>query len=76
MRVGNDGITAVVDPQGLVRARLPRFVPGTLPVAFSVREGVTLNVRWPGWVAWASAIVLLISGFYMRIVAHMFKPKR
>ncbi len=76
VRVGNDGITAVVDPQGLVRARLPRFVPGTLPVAFSVREGVTLNVRWPGWVAWASAIVLLISGFYMRIVAHMFKPKR
>ncbi|WP_235910652.1 apolipoprotein N-acyltransferase [Deinococcus kurensis] len=72
VRAGNDGITAVVDPRGQVWARLPRFIPGTLPVAFSEREVLTLSVRWPGWVVWA-ALALVISGLYMRKVVHIFR---
>jgi apolipoprotein N-acyltransferase len=76
LRVGNDGITAVVDPQGQVRRRLVRFTPGTLPVMFDVREDRTLSVQWPGWVVWGAALGWVLICLHMRTVAHICRQSR
>ncbi len=45
LRVGNDGITALVDPLGEVRARLSRGARGALPVDYGVTSTLTPYVR-------------------------------
>ena len=50
VRAANDGITGVVDHQGLVRARLPQFQQSVLATEFQVMNGRTpYNVAgdWP-----------------------------
>ncbi|MGM9319647.1 apolipoprotein N-acyltransferase [Deinococcus aquaticus] len=76
LRAGNDGITAVVDPGGQVDRRLARWTPGTLPVAFDVREDRTLSVRWPGWVTGGSALALLLISLCASVPAHIFRQRR
>jgi len=46
LRAGNDGITALVDPLGEVRERLPRGGRGALEVRFGRSETVTPYVRY------------------------------
>ncbi len=46
LRVGNDGITALVDPMGRVITPLPRGEEGTLLVDFSLRDDLTPYVRY------------------------------
>ncbi|MDR9391364.1 MAG: apolipoprotein N-acyltransferase [Trueperaceae bacterium] len=52
LRAANDGITAVVDPTGTVRAELPRGVRDTLVVRYAEREDVTPFVRWGHLTPW------------------------
>lgn len=46
LRAGNDGITALVDPLGRVRAELPRGERGALTVRYGERSGITPYVRF------------------------------
>jgi len=46
LRVGNDGITALIDPSGQVVAELPRGGQRTLMAAFAPRRGLTPYVRF------------------------------
>lgn len=55
LRVGNDGITALVDPLGRVVTELPRAIQDTLLVNYNLRGGRTLYVRFGDWL-----IVLLL----------------
>ena len=48
LRVGNDGITALVDPAGRVKERLPRGPEGTLLVNFRMLDHKTPYVAY-GW---------------------------
>jgi apolipoprotein N-acyltransferase len=41
LRATNNGITAIVDPQGVVLARLPRFEAGVLTGEYRVMRGQT-----------------------------------
>lgn len=45
LRSTNDGITAIVDPQGTVTAHLPRFTPGVLRGQYHSMSGRTLFNR-------------------------------
>jgi apolipoprotein N-acyltransferase len=40
-RATNDGVTALVDAQGRISARLPRFEPGVLAGSLQPRVGAT-----------------------------------
>lgn len=64
LRVGNDGITALVNPRGEVIERLPRGIEGTLTVNFGLSDVITPYVRYGDWLIGALAIyaVLLTLG--------------
>ena len=46
LRATNDGITAIIAPNGDVTAALPRFEPGVLRGEFRATSGVTPFARW------------------------------
>ncbi|MGA0838345.1 MAG: apolipoprotein N-acyltransferase [Pseudomonadales bacterium] len=45
LRATNNGVTAIVDAKGVVRARLPQFEPGVLRGEWSVMTGLTPYAR-------------------------------
>jgi apolipoprotein N-acyltransferase len=60
LRVGNDGITALVDPLGQVVTELPRAIQDTLLVNYNLRRGRTLYVRFGDWLIVVLVIVAVI----------------
>ena len=63
LRAGNDGITAVVDPQGRTLQRLERFVPATLVADYATSDVLTPYVLYGDWLIWAvGGYTLLLIG--------------
>lgn len=62
LRVGNDGITALVNPLGEVVTELPRAIQDTLLVGYDLREGRTLYVRFGDWLVLVVLIAVLVLG--------------
>ena len=60
LRVGNDGVTAAVNPQGVVTQRLPRFMAASLAVKFAPVNVETWGVRLGDAGPWLTAVVLLL----------------
>jgi apolipoprotein N-acyltransferase len=60
LRVGNDGVTASVDPWGRVVRRLEQRVEGVLLAPYALREDQTPYVRLGDWVIVLAAALLLI----------------
>jgi apolipoprotein N-acyltransferase len=59
LRASHSGISAVVDADGGIVARLPFATAGTLVRPVPLRDGMTLYVRLGEWVVAGSAAVLL-----------------
>jgi apolipoprotein N-acyltransferase len=59
LRAGNDGITGVIDPAGVVRDRLDRGVRGTLEVAYARSDALTPYVRYGALTPW---LLLIATG--------------
>ena len=60
LRSTNDGITGIIDDEGNVVDRLPRFEAGVLTGTFHVVSGTTPYSRWlhlPLWVVLSSCVV-------------------
>ena len=67
LRAANSGVTAIVDPKGQVRARLPQFERGVLTGNFQVMQGRTPYNRFgDAWLIALSAITLLLAGLRKR----------
>jgi apolipoprotein N-acyltransferase len=49
LRATNNGITAIVDHQGRVRARLPQFEAGVLRGEYRLMNGLTPFGRFGPW---------------------------
>ena len=63
LRVGNDGVTAVVDPQGRTLQRLERFIPATLVADYALSDVISPYVRYGDWLIWAvGGYTLLLIG--------------
>ena len=63
LRAANSGVTAILDPQGLVAARLPQFEEGVLTGNFQVMQGRTPYSRFgDAWLIALSVISLLLAG--------------
>ena len=56
----NTGITAAIEADGRVRARLPQFAEGRLEVTAQGRSGATPYVRWRDWPIIAISLAVLI----------------
>ena len=64
LRSTNDGITAIVDDQGDVVDRLPRFEPGVLTGTFHMASGTTPYSRWlhlPLWVVLGVCAIVIVA---------------
>ena len=60
LRVGNDGVTAVVNPQGRTLQRLERHIPATLLADYATSDVVTLYVRYGDWLIIVVAVYALV----------------
>ena len=61
----NTGITAAIDRDGRVLARLPQFVTGGLEVAAQGYSGATPYVRYRDWPVLGVAVALLAAAFFV-----------
>ncbi len=59
LRATNNGITAVIDPAGRVRAALPQDRPGVLVSRFDYAGGQTAYTRWGDWFWWLAVVVTI-----------------
>jgi apolipoprotein N-acyltransferase len=73
LRSTNTGITAAIDPQGVVRAQLPRHIRSAIDVGFDFENQLTFYTRHGDWVAWLCSgvlVVAIISGVWRRLRLH------
>jgi len=60
MRVANDGITAIIDPRGAVKARIPRFKAEVLRGSVVPYRGLTPYASVGNWPIVALCIMMLL----------------
>lgn len=60
-RATNDGVTALVDAQGRISARLPRFEPGVLTGSLQPRTGTTPFAATGSWPTVLFAVLLVLA---------------
>ena len=70
LRAANSGVTAIVDPKGQVRARLPQFEHGVLTGSFQVMQGQTPYSRFgDAWLILLCAATASLAGWRRRFPA-------
>jgi apolipoprotein N-acyltransferase len=67
LRAANDGISAIIGPDGRVTATLPRFQPGVLTGSVQPRIGLTPYARFGNWPIVALSLVFLIGGLALSV---------
>ncbi len=65
LRDGNDGITAVISPQGKVLERLERGIRGTLEADYALNNTLTPYVRFGDWLIWVVAIYGVLASVFL-----------
>lgn len=66
VRVGQAGITTLIDPRGVTHGDLGLFNPAILPGEARLREDLTVATRWGDWVMLPCGGALLF-GIFMRL---------
>lgn len=62
LRSANDGVTASIDPAGVIRDRIPEFTRQTARLRFAWLREQTLYTRYGDWFAWSAlALGLLLT---------------
>jgi len=62
LRATNTGITAVIDPLGIVVSRLPQFEPGVIETTVRPHTGATPYVRWGNYPVIGLALWCILAG--------------
>ena len=79
VRSTNAGITAWVDPNGVIREELPPFIPAVMTASVPVyTETRTLYTLWGDWFAWfclAAVLMALLAGIAGRLTIHLRSRK-
>jgi apolipoprotein N-acyltransferase len=68
----NTGVTAAIDRDGAVLARLPQFAEGRLEVLAQGYSGATPYVRWADW----PVVVLCLGVLIARVLVARLRPSR
>ncbi|OBU07147.1 apolipoprotein N-acyltransferase [Morganella psychrotolerans] len=66
LRATNNGITAVIAPDGSVTAQLPQFTQGTLSATITSASGFTPYYRMGSWPVWGATALFLVLAFAKR----------
>jgi apolipoprotein N-acyltransferase len=67
LRAANDGISAIIGPDGRVTATLPRFQPGVLDGSVQPRTGLTLYARFGNWPVISFSLAVLLGGLALSV---------
>jgi len=59
VRAANTGISAIIDPYGIVEERTPIFVQTHLVGEVELGEGTTFYTRHGDWILWVTAVLLV-----------------
>jgi apolipoprotein N-acyltransferase len=62
LRAGNDGITAVITPQGKTLERIDRSIASSLLADFALSDAITPYVRYGHLLIWAVMIYAVVTG--------------
>lgn len=75
LRSTNTGITAVIDPQGRVRATLPRHIRSAIDVHFDYSDVTTFYAMHGDWFGWLC--VFVTAAFLLRVLLQIeLAPKK
>lgn len=70
LRATNNGMTAIVAPDGRLQARAPRFEPAVLNGTVRAMEGLTPFTRTGSWPTLLLALLMLLGGGILRVKQH------
>lgn len=71
LRAANDGISAIIGPDGRVTATLPRFQPGVLTGSVQPRIGLTPYARSGNWPVIVLSLAILLGGLARSVQAAL-----
>jgi apolipoprotein N-acyltransferase len=71
LRAANDGISAIIGPDGRIVSTLPRFQPGVLTGNVQPRSGLTLYARAGNWPVVVFSMLVLIAAALARFRAQL-----
>ncbi|MCG9697412.1 apolipoprotein N-acyltransferase [Shewanella sp. Isolate11] len=70
VRATNNGVTAVVNPQGKITDKLPQFETAVLHASIPLVKGETLFLKWGQWpvliLSWGICIIALLRQYRLR----------
>lgn len=65
LRAANDGVSAIIGPDGRITLTLPRFQPGVLTGSVQPRIGLTPYARVGNWPVIVGSFVVLLAAFVL-----------
>jgi apolipoprotein N-acyltransferase len=66
IRATNTGVTALIDPQGRIQARLPQFEAGVLSGQVIPMQGLTPYLQWRSWPLAMLCVLILLGSLWAR----------
>ena len=75
LRATNSGISAIIDPEGRVRAQAPQFLPFVLTGNITLFSGLTPYARFGNWPVMLLAICLILPGLLARRLIRISYPR-
>jgi apolipoprotein N-acyltransferase len=76
LRAANDGISAIIGPDGRVTATLPRFQPGVLTGSVQPRIGLTPYARFGNWPVIVFSLAILLGGLALGVATALRSARR
>jgi apolipoprotein N-acyltransferase len=70
LRATNNGVTAIVDHQGNIQARLPQFTEAVLKAEITLVEGKTFYNQYWQLIHWAIPFLFLVIFFIFQRLFH------